>query len=132
MPTTFQKLNLKDQNQILVLNAPQSFESELTTLSSVEINRNLDEVTRIEFALVFVTQKAEIDELSPKLVAKAHGDVILWFVYPKGTSKKYKADFNRDNGWDVMAVAGYQPVRMVAIDEDWSALRYRRSIYVKS
>jgi len=130
MPTIFQKLNLKDQKQILVLNAPKSFESELDALTGVEIKRNLEDVSEINFALVFVTRKAEIDELSPKLVAKARGDVILWFVYPKGTSKKYKADFNRDNGWDVMAAAGYQPVRMVAIDEDWSALRFRRSIYV--
>ncbi len=131
MATIFQKLNLKDHKQILVINAPESFESELASLQNVEIKRNLDEVTAIDFALAFVTRKAEIDELSPQLVAKARGDVILWFIYPKGTSKKYKADFNRDNGWDVMAAAGYQPVRMVAIDEDWSALRYRRSIYVK-
>lgn len=131
MATTFQKLNLKDQKEILVLNAPESFETELKTISGVEIKRNLDEMTEIDFALVFVTRKAEIDELSPQLVAKARGDVILWFVYPKGTSKKFKADFNRDNGWDVIAAAGYQPVRMVAVDEDWSALRYRRSIYVK-
>jgi len=131
MATTFQKLNLKDQKQILVINAPESFEGELATLTDVEIIRNLYEVTEIDFALVFVTRKAEIDELTPQLVAKARGDVILWFVYPKGTSKKYKADFNRDNGWDMIAAAGYQPVRMVAIDEDWSALRYRRSIYLK-
>jgi len=130
MPTIFQKLNLKDQKQILVLNAPKSFESELDALTGVDIKRHLDEVTEIDFALVFVTRKAEIDELSPQLTAKVRGDVILWFVYPKGTSKKYKADFNRDNGWDVIAAAGYQPVRMVAIDEDWSALSYRRSIYV--
>ena len=130
MPTIFQKLNLKDQKQILVLNAPESFEGELASLEDKEIKRNLEDVSEIDFALVFVTQKAEIDELSPRLVAKARGDVIIWFVYPKGTSKKYKADFNRDNGWDVIGAVGYQPVRMVAIDEDWSALRYRRSIYV--
>ena len=131
MLTIFQKLNLKDQKQILVINAPESFEGELASLQDVEIKRHLVEVTEIDFALVFVTRKAEIDELSPQLVAKARGDVILWFVYPKGTSKKFKADFNRDNGWDVIAAAGYQPVRMVAIDEDWSALRYRCSVYVK-
>ena len=131
MPTIFQKLNLKDQKQILVMNPPESFEPVLNTLSDVEIKRSLEEVSEIDFAMAFVTQKAQIDELAPQLVDKARGDVILWFVYPKGTSKKYKADFNRDNGWDVIAEAGYQPVRMVAIDEDWSALRFRRSIYVK-
>lgn len=89
------------------------------------------DVEEIDFALVFVTTKKEVDEISQKLAAKARGDVLIWFVYPKGTSKKHKADFNRDNGWDVIETAGYQPVRMVAIDEDWSALRYRRSVYVK-
>mgnify|MGYP001055926211 FL=1 len=80
MPTIFQKLNLKDQKQILVLNAPESFEGELASLEDKEIKRNLEDVSEIDFALVFVTQKAEIDELSPRLVAKARGDVIIWFV----------------------------------------------------
>ena len=131
MPTIFQKLNLKDQKQILVMNPPESFEPVLNTLSDVEIKRSLEEVSEIDFAMAFVTQKAQIDELAPQLVDKARGDVVLWFVYPKGTSKKYKADFNRDNGWEQIEQAGFQPVRMVAIDEDWSALRFRRSIYVK-
>lgn len=131
MPTIFQKLNLKDQKQILVMNPPESFEPVLNTLSDVEIKRSLEEVSEIDFAMAFVTQKAQIDELAPQLVDKARGDAILWFVYPKGTSKKYKADFNRDNGWEQIEQAGFQPVRMVAIDEDWSALRFRRSIYVK-
>jgi hypothetical protein len=131
MAGVFQKLNLKNQKEILVLNAPNSFEGELAFLSDVSIKRNLMDVEEIDFALVFVTTKKEVDEISQKLAAKARGDVLIWFVYPKGTSKKHKADFNRDNGWDVIETAGYQPVRMVAIDEDWSALRYRRSVYVK-
>ena len=28
--------------------------------------------------------------------------------------------------------AGFEPVRQVAIDEDWSALRFRRVAHVKS
>ena len=131
MAGVFQKLNLKNQKEILVLNAPNSFEGELAFLSDVSIKRNLMDVEEIDFALVFVTTKKEVDEISQKLAAKARGDVLIWFVYPKGTSKKHKADFNRDNGWDVIETASYQPVRMVAIDEDWSALRYRRSVYVK-
>jgi uncharacterized protein YdhG (YjbR/CyaY superfamily) len=47
-------------------------------------------------------------------------------AYPKGTSKRYKCEFNRDDGWTVFGEAGYEPVRMVAIDEDWSALRFRK------
>ncbi|HEX3836066.1 MAG TPA: hypothetical protein VHW25_03810 [Steroidobacteraceae bacterium] len=61
-----------------------------------------------------------------------HGDAILWMVYPKGTSKKYHCEFNRDCGWPILAAAGFEPVRMVAIDADWSALRFRRVQFIKT
>ena len=57
---------------------------------------------------------------------------MLWFAYPKGTSKRYTCEFNRDAGWGVIRAAGFDSVRMVAIDEDWSALRFRRLEYVKN
>jgi hypothetical protein len=60
------------------------------------------------------------------VVSKASGDALLWFAYPKGTSTKYKCDFNRDSGWDILRQSGFDTVRQVAIDEDWSALRFRR------
>jgi hypothetical protein len=31
-----------------------------------------------------------------------------------------------------MGAAGFEPVRMVAIDEDWSALRFRRVEFIKT
>lgn len=131
MPTIFEKLNLKDQKEILVLNAPASFEPELASLVGVKVCRDLAQVNKVTFALVFAARKLEVDSLSLELVNKAAGDAILWFAYPKGTSKKYRCDFNRDNGWEVMNQSGYDPVRMVAIDEDWSALRFRKKEHIK-
>jgi hypothetical protein len=63
---------------------------------------------------------------------KAEGDAAVWFAYPKGTSKKYKSQINRDNGWKVLGQQGFEPVRMVAIDEDWSAVRFRRAGFIKN
>jgi hypothetical protein len=60
------------------------------------------------------------------------GDAIVWFAYPKGTSKRYTCDFNRDTGWDVLGRLGFEPVRQVALDEDWSALRFRRAEFIQS
>ena len=132
MPTIFQKLNLKSQNQILVLNAPDSFEKELNTLRNTQVHRQLDKLKAFDFALAFATKQAEVTRLSKALAAKAEGDAVLWFAYPKGTSKKYKCDFNRDNGWDELRKLGFDTVRQVAIDEDWSALRFRRVEFIKS
>jgi hypothetical protein len=132
MPSTFEKLNLKDQREIVVLDAPASFEPELKSLKGVTIHRKLGSVSESEFSLVFVTRKAEVDLLAGPIAKIARGDAIVWFAYPKGTSKKYKCDFNRDNGWDKLRELGWETVRAVAIDEDWSALRFRRSEFVKA
>src|SRR5579863_1453225 len=132
MPTTFEKLQLKDQKDILVLNAPASFEPELKKLKGVTVHRELKALKESPFSLAFVTKKAEVDALAAPLAKRATGDAIVWFAYPKGTSKKYKCDFNRDNGWDVLKAAGFDTVRAVAIDEDWTALRFRRMEYIKA
>src|SRR6266481_751103 len=42
---------------------------------------------------------------------------VLGVAYPKGTSKKYSCDFNRDDGWEVLRQAGFDSVRQVAIDD---------------
>ena len=82
--------------------------------------------------MAFVTRKSDVDLLSPQIAKRAKGDAIVWFAYPKGTSKRFKCDFNRDSGWDVLGKHGFETVRAVAIDEDWSALRFRRREFVKA
>src|SRR4051812_49195533 len=111
--TTFQKLNLKDQKQIVVLNVPASFEPELKSLRGVAIQRDLKSAAQIEFFLAFVTKQKEVDTLGKAIAKKAQGDAVVWLAYPKGSSKKYKSEINRDSGWQVLGDAGFEPVRMV-------------------
>jgi hypothetical protein len=132
MPSIFQKLNLKDQKEILVVNAPASFEEELAELDGVAVARDLRKAKTVCFALMFATRQAEIDGFSRGVAGKAEGDAILWFAYPKQASKRYKCEFNRDSGWKVLRGVGFDSVRQVAIDSDWSALRFRRVEYIKS
>jgi hypothetical protein len=132
MLSTFEKLNLRDHTRIVVLNAPDSFEPELVTLHGVEVLRSLQDAGDIEFSLAFVTKQQEVDKLAAAITKKAKGDAVLWFAYPKGSSKKYKSEINRDNGWQALGKAGFEPVRMVAIDDDWSASRFRRVEFIKT
>ena len=127
----FDKLTLKDQPEILVLNAPESFEPELKQLTGVSVRRKLSK-SPVAFSLAFVTKQGEVDTLGPAIAKAAEGDAIVWFAYPKGSSKRYKSEINRDSGWKVFGRAGFEPVRMVAIDEDWSAVRFRRAEYIKT
>jgi len=130
MTPLFKKLNLGDRPVVHVLNAPASFEPELAGLQGVAVKRTLP--GRYTFAMAFVVTQAELDAASRKLAGAGEGDAILWMVYPKGTSKKYKCEFNRDSGWALLAAAGFEPVRMVAVDGDWSALRFRKVDHIKS
>ncbi|HME39821.1 MAG TPA: hypothetical protein VKG63_12785 [Steroidobacteraceae bacterium] len=130
MSGLWEKLNLRDHREIFVLNAPKSFEAALKTLRGVRVQRRVEALKEPAFALAFVVKQTDLDRLSAAIAAKATGDALLWFAYPKGTSKRYSCDFNRDKGWDVLRAAGFDCVRQVAIDEDWSALRFRRTEFI--
>lgn len=140
MATLFDKLNLKNESCILILNAPEGFESALSELKAarelmqkpIEIRHDADGMASIPFALAFVTTAEARDAASRIYAEQTEGDVVLWLAYPKKTSRKFSCEFNRDSGWEVLGAAGFEPVRMVAIDDDWSALRFRRTAFIKS
>ncbi|HMQ47954.1 MAG TPA: hypothetical protein PKA00_11220 [Saprospiraceae bacterium] len=132
MDPIFKKLNYKDQPSILVLQAPESFQTNMEAMKTfTQPLLETDALEAIEFAIAFVTRQEEINELVPRLVPRLKGDAVLWLCYPKSTSKKYTCNFNRDTGWAILGAHGMEPVRQVAIDEDWSALRFRRVEYIK-
>ena len=132
MPPVFSKLNLKDQKEILVLGAPASFEAELTALQGVTVVRDLKKVKKIDFALTFVITQQDPDSAAPAVASRAVGDAVVWFAYPKGISKKYKSQISRDHSWKLLGQLGFEPVRMVAIDEDWTASRFRPVEFIKT
>jgi len=130
MTPLFKKLSLTTQDVVHVLNAPASFESELAALQGVAIQRTVS--GRSSFAIAFAVTQAQRDAASTTLAQACEGDAVLWIAYPKGTSRKYTCEFNRDSGWSILGAAGFEPVRQVAIDEDWSALRFRRVEHIKT
>ena len=127
----FQKLQLKDHTEIVVLDAPASFEPELEALDDVRVHRSVPR-SAIGFAIAFVTTQAKVDAHAKALAKRAKGDAAIWFAYPKGSSKRFKSELRRDASWQVLGHLGFEPVRMVAVDEDWSALRFRRAEFIKT
>jgi hypothetical protein len=127
----FKKLNLTEQTEIAVVNAPASFESEIATLRGVTVRRTLASGAPLAFSLAFVTKQPEVDALAKSVAARSVGDAVVWFAYAKQSSKRYKSEIDRDHGWTALGSAGFEPVRMVAIDEDWSAVRFRRVDFIK-
>lgn len=133
MNPIFKKLNYKDQKFIHVINAPDSFKNDTDEMQDLTtLKTSLTGAKAVEFFLAFVTKQKEVDDLAKKISPLMIEDGVLWFAYPKGSSKKYKCEFNRDNGWNELGKLGWEPVRMVAIDEDWSALRFRKAEHIKT
>ncbi len=133
MSPLFKKLNFKDQKQIFVINAPDEFKPEMKTMRDVtRVSTSLSAATPIEFILAFVTKQKEVDDLAQAIALDLSHDSVVWFVYPKKTSKKYSCEFNRDTGWNELGKLGFEPVRLVAVDENWSALRFRKAEHIKT
>lgn len=107
------KLLIKPDKSVLVINLPSGLE-----LASKFQKKPVDVV------ITFVKSKADIVKLSDKAIKSAKEDGVLWFAYPK-ISSGIKTDINRDNGWAVLQKKKFEPVTQVAIDETWSALRFK-------
>ncbi|MCF8253600.1 MAG: hypothetical protein K9I36_07305 [Bacteroidia bacterium] len=132
MTPLLQKLNFKNQKEMLLLNPPNEFELEQKEISAFVILKNkLVQTEPIEFVLSFVKTKEEIENLGQSIIPLLKEDALLWFAFPKGSSKKYKVEINRDKGWEYLKEQGFETVRAVSIDEDWSALRFRHISFIK-
>jgi hypothetical protein len=133
MGTLLSKLNYKDQKRIAIINAEENFIETLSKeLDEVTIDHEIDPRFPYSFIILFVKTSKEVGALTPMVAHNLMDDGVLWFCYPKKTSRKYKSNIDRDHGWEDLNKSGLHGIRMVAIDEDWSAMRFRNIKYIKS
>jgi hypothetical protein len=76
-----------------------------------------------DVVVAFVRTRADLDTLATPALDAARQDRLAWIAYPKGG--QLGTDLNRDRLAAALADQGVQPVRQVAIDKVWSALRFR-------
>lgn len=123
MSSLLKKLNIKESSTLVILNAPLPL---VKTLADPSITTTTRVSRTISCAITFVTKLDEVERFANDLTSRATDDAILWFAYPKSTSKNYQCEFNRDTGWQSLGKLGWEPVRQIAIDDDWTALRFRK------
>ena len=83
--------------------------------------QNVEELAQAATGLIFGD-----DSTSLRSILAGHSDelkqpVALWVAYPKGN----KTDMNRDTLWPIFAEYGMRPITQIAVDDIWSALRFR-------
>ena len=123
------KLGIKPGQTLLVLHAPEDYQSLLGVLPEGTALRT-DAQGSFDFVQVFVRERADVSRTAATAVQAVKPGGLLWFAYPKKTSG-VKTDITRDHGWDDLLSAGLRPVTQIAIDDTWSALRFRSLSEVK-
>jgi hypothetical protein len=119
MKETIKKLKFKDIG--VVINAPANLEKEFAKLG---FKTSFDKKERSLNTLVFINNNKEFLDFLNKQLKNIEPDSVLWFAYPKGTSK-IKTDINRDTIRTTGEEFNITTVTAVSIDETWSALRFR-------
>jgi len=110
-----EKLNLKKGMKVGVVGKPAGVDlDDVTTTNS----------NQADVILVFVTSLAEVDALCNPVVEAAMEDRLAWIAYPK--AGQLGTDLNRDILWRHLLKRRIRGVRQIAIDDVWSALRFRR------
>ncbi len=125
------KLQFKDQGQpVLLIQAPASYEQVQKAFQGVVHTE--PRLESYDFIQVFGATNVALQDAAKGAVKYVAEDGLLWLCYPKKSSKKYKgSDCSRDTVTGMLREEGYEPVRQVAIDEDWSALRFRKVEQIK-
>ena len=122
MTTLAKKLHVKPGMTMCVLDAPAGYQLALAGLSAEQLKAPKGEVDILQ---VFVTRQAQLDKRLPALVAAMGPKSALWVSYPKANA--LGTDLNRDILRVGLAEKGLTAVAQIAIDDVWSAVRFKRA-----
>jgi hypothetical protein len=121
--TIVEKLAVKPDSRVFIVNAPHGYKSKLGELPSRA--RLVPGSTKaIDVIQVFVSSRRELEEQLPKLKPLLATRGTLWVTYPKMTSKT-QTDINRDSIRAYARSLGLEAVAIFAVDDEWSALRLK-------
>jgi hypothetical protein len=123
------KLLVKPDSRVLLVNAPIGYAKKLEPLPpGVTLTHKRGRPADV--ILAFVRDSAELKRLAPSF-ASLEEDAVLWVCYPKGASST-GTDLNRDTLHAAMEKHELIGVSLVAVDERWSAMRFRAAEDVSS
>lgn len=121
----FEKLQLKDEKNLLIQGIPSAIEKQFSKLSFSKNVTPLLKAKRIDFALVFVINQNQMCSILKDVFPAMQEEGKLWIAYPK-TASKIVSDLNRDCSWQIFADNDYESVRQVPIDHVWTATRFKK------
>ena len=129
MKELLEKLNYKGESRIALLNADNNFRKRFAlALKGVIIDEEIDPRFPYNFIMIFVKNSAEVNQATPGIIHNLSDDGVLWFCFPK---KDIDSDLSKSCGWKPLNDSGFQGTKLITIDKNRSALRFRHIKYIK-
>lgn len=119
------KLGLKEGYSILLHNAPEHY---FDLFSDLPSNLNIISIDQarekeVDFIHLFFTSLHNLETSIGKYIRTLNKDGLLWVSWPKGQSK-IPTDLKRDVIREHILNLGLVDIKVAAIDEDWSGLKF--------
>lgn len=124
-PTLLEKLQLKDEKNLLIQGLPSSVEKQFIKLSFAKHVTPLLKNRKVDFALVFAVSQKQLKDILNDVLPVLAPEAKMWIAYPKLTSK-IASDLSRDANWECISTYGFETVRSIALDSVWSAIRIKK------
>jgi hypothetical protein len=119
--TVARKLQIPPASTVVVLRCPAHVD--LGIPDDCLVLSDPSDAAEAQAVISFLVRAEELDDVAGPAIAAAQQDRLAWIAYPK--ARQLGTDLNRDVLARLVASRGAQPVRSVAIDGVWSALRFR-------
>lgn len=117
-----EKLGIKAGSNIIILNAPDGYDKTLGELpADVFVAPSL--ASTVGFIQFFSKEREELDKTFPALKQAIAHDGMLWISWPKGASK-IATDLNENVIREIGLQNGLVDVKVIAVDEVWSGLKF--------
>lgn len=125
LPTIFEKLQLKDEKNLLIQGLPSTIEKQFAKLSFAKNVTPLIKIRKIDFALVFALNQTQLNGILMEVIPALQPAAKLWIAFPKSTSK-IVSDLNRDCTWNYLTKNSFEIDSQVVLDYVWSALLFKK------
>lgn len=119
-------------NSVLVMNAPAGY-LELLHPGPENMTTELQPDVEYDVVVLFVKDAEELRRFGKTAIHAARGTGLLWITYPKGGQSAGATDLPATPGWvrtdvlgEITSIKGYKAVAFVAVDQAWTALRFKR------
>ena len=124
---------MKAAHKVAILNSPPAYLAELTP-APADLHTEVKSGQVYDVVQLFVSNADELRARGPRAVQAVKPEGYLWVVYPKGGKNRAANDLPATPIWSKQDVlgeltgeTGYKPVAFVKLDDNWTALRFKKS-----